>query len=109
MKKEKQKYIISTTMDYADEFDYPVISVFSAKTKNKILDNTNLIPDDEEYYFGTNEYLELSAKEIIKLISSAKPISNDEIKILDKYEVFSMGLDIVASVSERIENPEDYE
>ena len=29
MKKKEKMYIISTTRDYADEFDYPIISIFT--------------------------------------------------------------------------------
>ena len=91
------KYIICTTEDYADEFDYPIISIFSEKAKNVIIMHNNFLKDDDfsEIYFGTNEYLSFEKDSIIDMIKNAKEIESSEIETLQKYNCINIGIDIV--------------
>jgi len=91
------KYIICTSEDYADEFDYPIISVFSEKAKNIIIMHNNFLNEDDfsEIYFGTNEYLSFKKDYIIDMIKNANKIEDSEIETLQKYNCINTGIDIV--------------
>ena len=99
------KYIISTTLDYADEFDYPIVSVFTQELKDFLTNTTilnTLYKDKEEFYFGTNEYLELDSEDILELVNGALPITDEELATLEKFNIHYFGIDILEVVNERL-------
>ncbi len=72
--------LINTSGDYADEFDYPVISFFSSALKNYLLlKGFHYLGDSDfaEVYFGSNEALSFTKNEVISLISNAEIIEED--------------------------------
>jgi len=108
MKKKQKMYAIIDQFDYADEFDYPVISLFTAKQRKFILKNKNKIPENYEACFGANEYLEFTKEEIIEMFENAKEISKKEIKVLESFNIFEMGKDIYDDLVYMIENPDEF-
>ena len=101
-------YAIIDQFDYADEFDYPVISLFTAKQRKFILKNKKKIPQNYEACFGTNESLEFTREEIIEIFENAEEISKKEIKVLKRFNIFNMGKDIYDDLIYCIDNPDDY-
>jgi hypothetical protein len=97
---ETKKYIIITSKDYADEFDYPVISIFSGKLRMLLLLHNEFFEsiDVDEIYFGTNEFLSFNKKMIIDMINNAKEITTEELETLQKFKATSCGLDIIEHV-----------
>lgn len=80
-------YIINTGIDYADEFDYPVISLMTAEERQKYIDTYNIWSQDwnPEIYFGTNEALEITHSDVLDLITHATPVSSTEYDIIAPY------------------------
>jgi len=102
---EQTKYIIMTSEDYADEFNYPIISVFTAKERNIILLHNNLLSNDDfdEIYFGTNEFFSFLKNEIIRYVREAKQITDEELEVLEKFRVLDLpGIDIVDHTIDRM-------
>ena len=97
-------YIINSTRDYADEFDYTIRSYLTQEKINCLNENRDFIisvfedSDSAEFecYFGTNEGFDISIHEFFDLILHAKEISEKEYLILKKFEIAS--LDIVDRV-----------
>lgn len=102
-------FIINKILDYADEFDYTIRSYITEKERQIILEfseDLELLYEaynkfDNEYYFGTNECFEFDFDEIIDIISDAQEISQEEIKILNKYNCAY--LDVFKGFKHRIE------
>ena len=98
------RYIINSTRDYADEFDYTIRSYLTQEKINCLNENRDFIisvfedSDSAEFecYFGTNEGFDISIHEFFDLILDAKEISEKEYLILKKFEIAS--LDIVDRV-----------
>lgn len=98
------RYIINTTRDYADEFEYTIRSYLTQEKINSINENREFIisvfeeRDKAKFkcYFGTNEWFDISIHEFFDLIADAKEISEKEYLILKKFEIAS--LDIVERV-----------
>lgn len=98
------RYIINSTKDYADEFDYTIRSFLSREKINCLKENQEFITSvfeesgDSEFecYFGTNECFDLTISEFFDYIEDAKEISEKEYLILKKFEIAS--LDIVDRV-----------
>jgi hypothetical protein len=110
-----KNYIISTSVDYADEFYYPVISVFSEEIRNILIVHKSYLTDDmfEELYFGTNEFVTFKVSEIIEYIDKAQEISQEEIEVLTKYKMLDYNrINIIEEVLESLydrvgeENPD---
>ena len=100
MKKKTQKYMIVTSMDYADEFDYPIISLFTEvdkKTLEKKLKKGKFDWDDE-LGFGTNEALTVSLSEATEIFENAEEISDKKYKFLQDLDL--CGIDIVERMME---------
>jgi len=93
------KYIINTNVDYADEFYYPIRSVFTQEAKNIILLHNNFLDDGDfsELYFGTNEFVSLEVSEVLEMITSAVEVTDDELQVLNKFGCLSetASIDIV--------------
>lgn len=80
-------YIINTSADYADEFDYPIVSVMSDNL-HSILTNLPFLYKDcdfEECYFGTNEYLSFHSKDIHTLIAKATYVDEPTFKLVTPF------------------------
>lgn len=98
------RYIINSTRDYADEFDYTIRSYLTEEKINCLNENREFIISvfeatcntDFECYFGTNECLDMSIYEFFDYVVDAKEISEKEYLVLKKYEVAS--LDVVNRV-----------
>lgn len=94
------KYIISTGFDYADEFDYPVCSIFTEDEKKEALTELATNPFTyKEFYFGTNEALSFDSSEIKKMITQAATISADEEKTFLKF-YHGVDVDIIGWILE---------
>ena len=99
--------LICTERDYADEFDYPIISVitneFEVMIRGRMKElkkfGVSFTDDQREYYFDTNE--------IIDMIDNAKPITDAELEVLAKFGVTSLGIDIVSRVMDSEEFDEE--
>ena len=94
------KYIISTTADYADEFDYGVCSIFTEEQKQQALTIVNSYEQygyKEEFYFGTNEALEFNKDDIIAMINNAQQITPEEEVIFLKF-YHGADLDIIKDI-----------
>jgi hypothetical protein len=96
------KYIICTSKDWSDEFDYPIFSIFGEKTRRVILLHNNYINDDdlEEIYFGTNEYFTFNHKEVVDMVQNAEKITDSEIEVFNKYMPRPAAVDIVDQILE---------
>lgn len=80
-------YIINTSADYADEFDYPVVSAMSDNL-HSILTNLPFLYKDcdfEECYFGTNEYLSFHSKDIHTLITKATYVDKSTLRLVQPF------------------------
>ena len=80
-------YIINTGMDYADEFDYPVISLMTAEERQKYIDTYNTWSKNwnSELYFGTNEELWIPADEALSLIEEAEAVTKEKFDLIAPY------------------------
>ena len=80
-------YIINTSMDYADEFDYPVISLMTAEERQKYIDTYNTWSKNwnSELYFGTNEELWIPADEALSLIEEAEAVTKEKFDLIAPY------------------------
>lgn len=98
------RYIINSTIDYADEFEYTIRSYLTEEKINCLNENREFIisvfEDTNNYefecYFGSNEWFDMDIHEFFDYIVDAKEISEKEYLILKKFEVASM--DIVDKV-----------
>jgi len=97
-------YMIAKSENWSDEFDYPILSIFTEKTKNVILLHNNFFDDTdlEECYFGTNEYFSFKKEKVLNMIRSAEEVDYDDLKfaykIREKFEYCSY--DIVDDILE---------
>jgi len=93
--------IITTTKDYSDEFDYPIISIFKKEDKEKLLEIVRNADSDtyQELYFGTNEALYFTKDEVEELIHGAKEISDEDLAIVKPYLPRWASLDIINRIT----------
>jgi len=89
-KLEEKYFVINTSQDYADEFDYPVISIFSARVRKLLalmvasyetglFESSSRQMDSMDIYFGTNEKLTFTRNEIMALLEGAQELPQDEL------------------------------
>ena len=79
-------YIINSTRDYADEFEYTIRSYLTQEKINCLNENQEFIisvfeeTDNSEFEcsFGTNQGFDISISEFFDLIADAKTISETE-------------------------------
>jgi 3-oxoacyl-[acyl-carrier-protein] synthase III len=64
--------------------------------------HNNYINDNDfkAIYFGTNEYLNFTRKEVIDMVQNAKEITNSEIEVFDRYMPHPAAIDIVDRILE---------
>lgn len=81
------KYIINTSYNYADEFDYPVFSIMSEIERDKLISTYDIwkFEGEKDYYFGTNEKLRFYSDDILDLIKTATPIDDTTFKTTEPF------------------------
>lgn len=81
------KYIINTSYNYGDEFDYPVFSVISESDRDKLISTYDIwkFEGKKAYSFGTNEELMFYSDKILNLINSAKPIDDSTFELVKPF------------------------
>jgi len=90
---ENKTYLINTSINYADEFDYPIQSIMSWK---KIIEILKTIDEWKEICFGSNQCIYLDLDEIIDILLSGKEITEKEYDILIKFNILSTpSIDII--------------
>lgn len=96
-------FIINTDADYADEFDYPIVSVMTKNERDLILNTFNIWKDGnyDDIYFGTNEFLSFDAQEIYRMIEKAVEITDEEYKYFKRFST-SACVDIISEVEEEL-------
>ena len=93
-------YIINTSMDYADEFDYPVISLMTAEERQKYIDTYSIWSKNwnSEIGFGTNEGLWIPADEALSLIEEAEAITKEKFGLIAPYLIQVPSVDITEDI-----------
>lgn len=85
-------------VDWADEGDIFFFSIASEETLQlakellKILKEIDVIPEELDMYWGTNEFFIFDIEDLISFIDQAEDISDDELKVFEKFKV--TGFDI---------------
>lgn len=105
-------YIISDSEDYADEFEYPIISFMTEEMRALII--MHILPvvtneDFEQIDFGTNEYLDLSRDRVKDMIVNAIEITPEEYRLLKEHMRHIPCVDIADYTVERLWNDEHNE
>ena len=74
-------------MDYADEFNYPVISLMTAEERQNYIDTYNTWSKNwnSEISFGTNEELWIPADEALSLIEKAEAVTKEKFDLIAPY------------------------
>lgn len=77
-------YIINTSEDYADEFNYPVTSTMSDNFQHFCANYPSFYRDVDfdECYFGTNEYLSFRPKRIQDLFKHATYVDDTTLALV---------------------------
>lgn len=85
-------------VDWADEGNVFFFSIEdeerlqTMKELLKVLRDTDLIPQEVEMYWGTNEFFQFDTDDLIKFIDTAEDISEEELEVFNKFGVY--GFDI---------------
>lgn len=85
-------YLVQYDGNYADEFDvyfHMVMSEDELAQVKKAIGKTNW--KEEEFYFGTNEYIQVSTEGLLDCLNEAKEITEEEYKVLDKLGLTNIG------------------
>ena len=87
-------------MDYADEFDYPVISLMTAEERQKYIDTYSIWSKNwnSEIGFGTNEGLWIPADEALSLIEEAEAITKEKFGLIAPYLIEVPSVDITDDI-----------
>lgn len=94
-------------VDWADEGDIFFYSVESEsileamKDLIKIYMDLDLFDNDIEMYWGTNEYFTFGPEDFIKFIDSAELITQEELQVFDKFNVY--GFDIFGQIFDSLQ------
>lgn len=84
--------LVQVSFDYADEFQCEEFQVMSEeKYEAWIKQIKSLIKEDDEFYFGTNEYLEFESFEEFNEGLTVYDITEEEYQIFQKYFPHSFG------------------
>ncbi len=108
-------FLINTSEDYADEFDYPIISIFSSALRNYlVLKGFHFLKENdfEELYFGSNEELNLSLVKVKQMIQDAREVPPEQtmvIEELDKVPAIDIIGRVCNMVHERLEEEDQEE
>ena len=85
-------YLVQFNGNYADEFDlyfHMVMSEQELEEAKKVIGKTNW--DYEEFYFGTNEWIEVSTDDLLNWLKAAREINHEDFKVLDRLGLLSIG------------------
>lgn len=86
-------YLVKYNGNYADEFDvyfHQVVSEGELKELKESIGNTNW--GYEEFYFGTNEWLEVNTIDLLEQLNNVIPISDEEYEVLEKLGLLKVSL-----------------
>ena len=89
-------------VDWADEGDVFFFSIESEERLQameeliKIIEELDLFYGKAEMYWGTNESFKFDTEDFLDFISKARDISEEEIKVLEKFEI--SGFDIYYNI-----------
>lgn len=76
-------YLVQYSGNYADEFDiyfHTVMSEDELKEAKKTISNTSW--EYEEFYFGTNESIDISTYDLIQNLNNAKELTEEQYNVL---------------------------
>lgn len=82
-----QYYVLDTSYNWADEMDLDHYTIVSEKELKDYRKELSKVPDDYEYstYIGTNEEQYFTKDDMEGMLDTAKPISEPEMKVLQRY------------------------
>lgn len=89
-------------IDWADEGDVFFFSVEeedrlqALKKLLQIVIELEIAPSTVEMYWGTNEFFRFDSEKLLRFIEQAEDISEEELKVFDKFGVF--GFDIYQNI-----------
>jgi len=98
-KQERKKEIL----DEFKNLDKKFINNTDAK---EIISKTNW--DNEEFYFGTNEYIEVSTDDLLGCLKTAREINHEDYKVLDRLGLLSIGFGDNFNWNDILEHAEEY-
>lgn len=80
---EEVYYLVKYNGNYADEFDvyfHSVMSESELKEAKSLIRKVDWV--EEEFYFGTNEYIEVNSVDLLKVLDSAVEITPEQHQVL---------------------------
>lgn len=100
--------IVIWDSDWADEFNIFGFEIITQKDYKRLVDAlTAAIADgedlNEEYYFGTNEFMEYSYSEILDILSSSRELDLNEYEVILNIFGTNAGQTFLSSVEMRLE------
>jgi hypothetical protein len=78
-------YLVKYNGNYADEFDvyfHQVMSEDELKELKECIGKTNW--EYEEFYFGTNEWIDVNTTDLLKQLDNVIYINDEEYEVLEK-------------------------
>jgi len=101
--------MVAFTQNWADEFNYPIIGFFTKRFWNLLIFNRFLfekaLPDEQEFYFGTNEWFSLFVSEIFnEYIERQQVISPEDYKKISTLysEIQGASKDLLGGLLDRL-------
>ena len=85
-------YLVVYDGNYADEFNvyfHQVMSEDELESAKNIIDKTNW--DYEEFYFGTNEWIDINTYDLIECLNGARELTDEQYKVLQDLGLCNMG------------------
>jgi len=85
-------YLVAYNGNYADEFDvyfHQVMSEDDLELAKNIIDKTNW--DYEEFYFGTNEGIDVDKYDLIECLDGARELTDEQYKVLQDLGLCNIG------------------
>jgi hypothetical protein len=98
--------LLVSSLNYADEFDVAIVSLFSKKSFKALKKaGKKKLNKSMSVCFGTNEDLDTTVGEVLDMMASAKTIKQKEIQVLEKFGLFNLSgsVDIVEKLKDRLE------
>jgi len=84
-------YLVRYRGNWADEFDVYFHMVMSGEELNELkvtIASTDW--EEEEFHFGTNEYLTFSTSELLQWLDESEPITKEQFKVLEELDLLSV-------------------